>query len=204
MARTRALDYAAKQDLILSHAAALFADNGYSGTSIAMIADACNVSKALLYHYYPDKQSLLFDLISTHLSDLIAVVETALAEAPPEDRLFAIALALLEAYRDADAHHKVQLANLKFLEPESQEILRNLERRLVTLFADTIAETVPEIGHGALLKPITMSLFGMLNWHYLWFREGRGLSRAEYARLATAMVTAGSLPAADALSREHR
>jgi AcrR family transcriptional regulator len=204
MARTRAQDYAVKQDLILSNAAGLFAETGYSGTSIAMIAKACNVSKALLYHYYPDKEALLFDLISTHLAELIAVVETALAEAPQHDRLYAIALALLEAYRDADARHKVQLANLKFLRPDKQETLRALERRLVTLFADTIAETVPDIGHGAMLKPITMSLFGMLNWHYLWFRDGRGLTRADYARLATQMIAAGSAPASMALHDEGR
>jgi hypothetical protein len=41
------------------------------------------------------------------------------------------------------------------------------------------------------LKPVTMSLFGMLNWFYMWHREGRGISRADYARLATGMLVAG-------------
>lgn len=199
MARTRAQDYAAKQDVILQHAASLFAQFGYVGTSIATIADACGVSKALFYHYYPDKESLLYDLISIHLEDLISVVDAAILQAPADDRLYAISAALLDAYRDADAHHKVQIANLKFLAPDKQEALRSLERRLVELFAETIAVEAPEIGHGPLLKPITMSLFGMLNWHYLWFREGKGLSRADYARLATRLVVAGGPEAVQAL-----
>ena len=47
-----------------------------------------------------------------------------------------------------------------------------------------------------------MSLFGMLNWHYLWFREGRSLSRADYARLATQLIIAGTAPALAALDTE--
>ena len=109
---------------------------------------------------------------------------------------------MLEAYRDADAHHKVQIANLKSLPEDKQETLRNLERRLVALFSQAIAAEVPEIAHTALLKPVTMSLFGMLNWHYLWFREGKGLSRAAYARLATQMIVAGARPAAAAIGLE--
>lgn len=199
MARTRAQDYAEKQQAILRRSAELFAQFGYAGTSITMIADACGASKALLYHYYPDKEAVLFDILSSHLSHLITVVEAAAEAAPTEGRVLAIASALLEAYKDADAEHQALLANLKLLSPDRQEALRGMERRLVALLSDAIAEAVPAVGRGALLKPLTMSAFGMLNWHYLWFREGKGLTRQDYARLVTALVTAGGPAAADAL-----
>ena len=191
MARKRAQDYEVKREGILLKAADLFARFGYSGTSISMIADACNVSKALLYHYYPDKEAVLFDVISAHLTQLLEVIEAAEASAPPQERLYALSAALLEAYRDADAHHQVQIANLKLLPPEKQDVLRMMERRLVDIFARAIEESVPS-ARGPHLKAITMSLFGMLNWHYMWFKEGRGLSRADYARLATNLLIAGS------------
>jgi AcrR family transcriptional regulator len=191
MARTRAEDYTAKRDAILSHAARLFAQFGYVGTSISMIAEACGVSKALLYHYYPDKEAFLFDILHAHLEELIVVVEAASA-AGGDDRLYAMSAALLEAYRDADAEHQVQIANLKHLPEDKQKILRGLERRLVDRFADALAQAAPQIGRGPYLKPMTMSLFGMLNWHYLWFREGKGLTRSDYARLVTQLVTAGA------------
>jgi len=201
MARTRARDYDTKRTAILHRSAELFAQHGYTGTSINMIAEACGVSKALLYHYYPDKEAVLFDILSQHLGVLVAEAEKAAqANKNPKKRLHALAAALLEAYRDADAEHQVQIANLKLLPKERQEVLLAMERRLVTIFADTIAEALPEVGRGPLLKPITMSMFGMLNWHYLWFREGKGLSRAEYARLVTKLVAAGAGPAAAALT----
>lgn len=193
MARTRALDYDAKRSAILQRSAQLFAEFGYSGTSINMIAEACGVSKALLYHYYPDKEAVLFDVIFDHLKDLVAEVEkAALAPADPHERLHGLIMALLECYRGADAQHQVQIANLKLLPKDRQETLRAMERALVTIFSDALAEAVPEVGRGPLLKALTMSLFGMLNWHYLWFREGKGLSRAQYARLVTELVTAGA------------
>jgi AcrR family transcriptional regulator len=201
MARTRAQDYDAKRQAILHRSAELFAQYGYSGTSITMIAEACGVSKALLYHYYADKVAVLFDILLDHLNELVAVVEEAARSAKdPQERLYALSAALLEAYRDADAQHQVQIANLKFLSDDRQETLRALERQLVAIFADAIAETVPEVGHGPLLKPLTMSLFGMLNWHYLWFREGKGLSRQQYALMASQLITAGAAIAAEAVA----
>ncbi|MDC7986950.1 TetR/AcrR family transcriptional regulator, partial [Rhodoplanes sp. TEM] len=195
MARTRAQDYDAKRGAILHRAAELFARHGYSGTSITMIAEACGMSKALLYHYYPDKEAVLFDILSAHLAELIAAVEKAAARtagADPQERLFALAAALLDEYRDADAEHQVQIANLKLLPEDKQERLRGMERTLVGLFSDAIAAAVPSVGRGPLLKPLTMSLFGMLNWHYLWFRPGKGLSREEYARLVTRLLAGGA------------
>lgn len=200
MARTRARDYDTKRDAILRKAAELFAKHGYPGTSISMIAESCGVSKALLYHYYPDKEAVLFDIISTHLDELVEVVEGAWAKARPHaPRLEAIVTALLEAYRDADAQHQVQLNNLRPFPTDKQETLRAKERRLVALFAAAIAEAEPSIGDGPYLKPITMSLFGMLNWHYLWFREDGNVSRTDYARLATQLILGGAKTAVKSL-----
>ena len=77
MARTRANDYDKKRLGILSRSAALFAAHGYTGTSITMIAEACGVSKALMYHYYRSKDAVLFDLLEDHLQNLVTVVEAA-------------------------------------------------------------------------------------------------------------------------------
>lgn len=201
MARTRAQDYDAKRQAILHRSAELFAQYGYSGTSITMIAEACGVSKALLYHYYPDKVAVLFDILFDHLNELVAAVEEAAGSTKdPQERLYALSAALLEAYRDADSQHQVQIANLKFLSDDRQETLRALERQLVAVFADAIAEAVPEVGQGPLLKPLTMSMFGMLNWHYLWFREGKGLSREQYALLVSQLITSGAAAAVEAVA----
>ncbi|KPL52877.1 TetR/AcrR family transcriptional regulator [Prosthecomicrobium hirschii] len=193
MARPRAVDHDDKRRAILKAAARLFADGGYDRSSMAEVAKACGVSKALVYHYYVSKDVLLYDIIRLHLDELVAAVEGANGhDEAPRERLVRLASALLDAYRDADAEHKIQINELKKLPPEQQDELRDLERRLVGYFAAAIAAAVPALAGGALLKPVTMSLFGMLNWHYLWFRPGGPVSREDYARLAVTLAVDGA------------
>ncbi len=194
MARPRAEDYDDKRDAILDTSGRLFAERGYDGASMSQIADACGVSKALLYHYYANKEALLFDIIERHLKTLVEAVRAASeANEEPTERVIAISTALLEAYRDADAEHKVQINDLKRLPDERQEAVKRLERQLVDLFAAALAAANPTLdGGNPLLKPVTMSLFGMLNWHYLWFRPQGPISRQDYAALATRLVVDGS------------
>ncbi len=193
MARTRAKDHDDKRAAIMETAARIFANGGYDRTSVAQIATECGVSKALLYHYYPSKEGMLFDIIETHLVELLDAVEAAdRPDAPPVERLEELVAALLECYRDADSKHKVQLDAIALLPEEQQVELRALERRLVDIFADAIRPLNPEMFDGRpYLKPVTMSLFGMLNWAYMWFRDGGPLSRRDYARLATHILVAG-------------
>lgn len=193
MARTRANDYDKKRLGILSQSATLFAQHGFTGTSITMIAEACGVSKALMYHYYKSKDDVLFDLLADHLNHLIAKVDAAAAASDDKERLFAISSALLEAYRGADAEHQVQISSLKLLPQAQQSVLKELERKLVVVFSDAIAAALPAVANKHdVLKPLTMSLFGMLNWHYLWFRDGKGMTREAYARMAAGLVLAGA------------
>ncbi len=193
MARTRAKDHDNKRLAIMETAARIFAEAGYDRTSMAQLAGACSVSKALIYHYYSSKEALLFDILDTHLSDLIAAVEQAdKPDAEPTARLEALVTGLLEAYRDADAKHKVQLGALALLAEDQQRHLKGLERKLVARFSEAVRAINPEAFEGKpLLKPVTMSLFGMLNWFYMWFREGGDLSREDYARLATGILVSG-------------
>lgn len=194
MARPQALDYADKSQAILDRSATLFAEYGYDRASINMIANACGMSKALLYHYYFDKSQLLFDIIKRHLDELLTVTDPAMSGSDdPRRKLHGMAEALLDAYRDADAYHKVQLNHMHLLPPDQQDMLRTLERQLVDRFADAIVAVVPHFaGSRTLLKPLTMSLFGMLNWNYTWFRDGGPLTRPAYAKLAVDLVIDGS------------
>ena len=193
MARSRASDHGEKRDAILHRAAVVFARDGYDRASMARLAAECGVSKALLYHYHASKEALLFDILLNHLTALVKAVEEADdASLPPEARLEGLVLALLEAYRDADAEHKVQLTALKLLPEAEQERLKALERRLVRVFADVVETIDPTAFAGTpLLKPVTMSLFGMLNWAYMWFRDGGSVSRDDYGRLATRLLIGG-------------
>jgi TetR/AcrR family transcriptional regulator len=193
MARPRAADYDGKRQAILGGSAAVFAKYGYDRASMAQVAAACKVSKPLLYHYYKNKAALLFDILQAHLQELIEAVTAVDRDLPPRQHLRALVGALLEGYRDADNEHKIQLNELGKLPPKRKKLLTDMERELVRVFADAIAAVNPALdGDRALLKPVTMSLFGMINWHYMWFREGKALTREDYADLVTTLLVEGA------------
>ena len=193
MARTRAKDYDDKREAMLHKAAIVFSRDGYDRASMAQLAGELGVSKALLYHYYASKEALLFDIVQNHLAALVEVVEEVDdASREPAERLEALVAALLEAYRDADAEHRVQIEGMRLLPETAQEKLKELERRLVAIFAEAVRVINPALFEDKpLIKPVTMSLFGMMNWAYMWFRDGGPVSRADYARLATRIFVDG-------------
>ena len=194
MARTRALDFEEKQRVILDHAAAVFAEQGMDKASMAAVANQAQVSKALLYHYYPSKDALIFAIIQTHLEELDAAVEAADDPTLPlEKRLRKLVGTVLEAYRGADNQHKVQLnAALALSDAQKAEIMA-LERAIVKRFAVVLDQINPDLNNKErpLLTPVTMSLFGMMNWMYMWFKDGGRISRQDYADVATTLILEG-------------
>lgn len=194
MARTRAKDFEEKQHQLLLVAAHVFATDGMEKASMSGIAKLAGVSKSLLYHYYPSKSELIFSIIQAHLVEL----EAALAEAddstlPPRDRLQKLVKATLDAYEGADDMHKVQLNAGEALDEDQLAQVTAMNRQIVKRIADVIAEIHPELAapSGSLLMPVTMSLFGMMNWAYLWFREDGPMTREDYARMATTLILDG-------------
>ena len=188
MPRGIARDHEEKRTAIRKGAAAYFAEHGFDRASMTGAAKHCGVSKALIYHYYDSKESLLLDILDAHLSTLVAEVEAA----PETDGLRGLVRAILVAYKGADAEHKLQLDALSVLEPKAQQQLFALQRRLIDMMGDALMKAAPEaLGDGRRLRPVTMSVFGILNWYYMWNRPGQGLSREEYADLVTDMLLGG-------------
>jgi TetR/AcrR family transcriptional regulator len=99
---------------------------------------------------------------------------------------------LLEAYRDADAQHNVQINGMRLLSADRQGELKAVERELVKIFSDAVAGVAPQLKETKLLKPVTMSLFGMINWHYLWFKSTGEVTRADYAELVSQLIVDGT------------
>ncbi len=194
MARTQAADYGSKRRSILDQSAKVFAAQGYDKTSMAQIAKTCGFSKALLYHYYENKEALLTDIIQVHLEELLDEVQAAVnADLSPKDQLRALVTALLLAYEDADDKHKLQINELSFLPKERQVGLKQLERDLVSIFADAVIAASPAVAsREKMIMPVTMSLFGILNWTYLWFRPTGDLTRTDYADLVTNLIIDGT------------
>lgn len=182
MPRGRAPGYDTQREQILARAAELFARQGYTATSMNQVALACGVSKPSLYHYVRDKYQLLVEIAEDHVNRLKALV-AHVQQLPldPQARMRELIARFLEVYADAQAAHRVLTEDVKFLEAADRERVLNAQREVVAAFAEAIADTRPELREAELHKPLTMLLFGMMNWMFTWLQPGGKLTHAAMA-----------------------
>ena len=195
MARGRARGYDEQRDAIVARAAELFARHGFHATSMSQLAEATGLSKPTLYHYYRDKDAMLVQIAEGHVSRLVALVDEVDArQLPPEARLREMIRRIVVEYADAQHAHRVLTEDVKFLPPADRSRILARERHVVARFAAAVAALRPELRDAALDKPLTMLLFGMINWMFTWVKPQRGL---DYHRLAPLVVELflGGLPA---------
>ena len=203
MARTRSATYDAQRQLILETAAEAFAELGFPSASMNGIARRCGMSKGLLYHYYSSKEQLLFAVAEQYTRRLVALVDEVEGRvSDPARRLPELIRAFLDEYQTSQARHMVLLHDLRFLpEAERRTVVAN-QRRVIEAFVAAVrgAHRLPD--DFPVVKPVTMMLFGMMNWTFAWLKPGKGISYAQYAELVTEVFAAGV--AALARSRPRR
>jgi len=171
MARGRSANYDQQRDEILARAAELFANRGYTGTSMNEVAAACGVTKPALYHYFRDKDALLAAIAQHHVDHLEELVaQVAAMQLPAEAHLRELILHFVRDYAGSQNEHRVLTQDVKFLPPEQRQQVLDGERRVVAAFADAITAVRPELEKAGLHKPLTMLLFGMMNWLFTWLR----------------------------------
>jgi AcrR family transcriptional regulator len=182
MARTQAADYEERRTAIVEQAALLFAERGFLGASIADLAEACNSSKSLIYHYYAAKEDILYDVMHSHVQALLdAAEDVAGGPAPPAAKLRDLTAAFLRLYVGAAARHRVLLNELQRLPETQRATIIAIQRRLIAIIEHILEELRPGLS-APLKRPAAMLYFGMINWTHTWL-DPQG--RADPQQIAT-------------------
>jgi AcrR family transcriptional regulator len=191
MARTKAAGFDKQRAAIRDAAAREFADKGAAAT-IADIARACGVSKALMYHYYRDKEHLLADIAESYIERLQAIIDQVRAESlPPAAHLRRLIELFMAEYEHSAARHRVLVQDVKYLQRVHRSRVLAKERKVVLGYADVVKKLVPQSDRTDLIKPLTMMLFGMINWTFTWFKERGPLSYADMAPVVADLFLGG-------------
>lgn len=197
MARTQAADYDQRRADIVSHAAALYARYGFLGASVADLATACDVSKSAIYHYYPSKEDILYDVMISHVRALEDAAAAAMAaDGPAAERLRMLARAFMALYAGAADRHKVLLNELDHLPKARRAEIVAVQRGLI----DAVRKLLSEIEPGLKKKSgesfaAAMLFFGAINWTHTWF-DAKGPVSAERIADMAVSLTLGGLPKA--------
>ena len=191
MARTQAADYEERRTAIVEQAARLFAERGFLGASIADLAEACNSSKSLIYHYYTSKEDILYDVMHSHVRALLDTAEeVANGSAQPSAKLRILTNGFLQLYAGAADRHRVLLNELQRL-PEKQRItIISIQRQLIEIVGSILAELRPGMPTD-LKRPTVMLYFGMINWTHTWYDPNGAATPEQIADLATSVFLDG-------------
>lgn len=179
----------------------LFAAEGYAAVSMRRIAAEVGVQAGALYLYTPDKQTLLFDLMHSHMKDILAAwEETAPRGDDPLTRLDAFVAFHLHFNLDRPEAVFVSYMELRSLEAANFTLIESLRRRyedaLETILADGVEAGAFSI---ADTRVTTLALIAMLTGVNTWYRSGGRLSRDGVTRLYTGLAR-GTVGATDAPS----
>ncbi|WP_407492821.1 TetR/AcrR family transcriptional regulator [Pseudooceanicola sp. MF1-13] len=180
MARTQGSHSALTAPRIRDAAQHLFARHGYAAVSMRQIAAEVGVQVGALYNYTADKQSLLSDLMETHLEELLSASER---EVIPDDSVAALEhFTRFHIRFHAERPDAVFIAymELRNLTPENfarVEALRHrYEDRLTDILTRGQAAGAFDIRDARIT---TMALIAMLTGVNTWFRQSGRLSLEE-------------------------
>lgn len=183
-----------KFQAVLLAAVQAFNEKGYYAASLDDVAKRLHVTKPTLYHYFNNKEEILFECLRIALNQLKTVMDQILAT-------------------DANAIEKLRMATIKYAEATFTEFgtwavrageeplaedkrkeLRKLERYIDSCFRELIESAVTE---GYLIpcntKMVVSAIAGTINWSIRWYKPGGALGVRDIAEQVNKLVLEGLL-----------
>ncbi len=153
------------------------------------IARDVGVQAGALYNYTPDKQSLLFDLMQTHMGDLLAARAELPMEPDPVAALKAFARLHLRFHAERPDEVFIAYMELRNLSDDNftkiEEMRRAYEDQLEAILRAGIEQGVFRVADS---KIATMAAIAMLTGVNTWFRQGGRLSLSEVEQIYWEML----------------
>jgi len=192
MARTSGSRASDTGPRIRAAALRLFAAEGFEAVSMRRIAAEVGLQVGALYNYTPDKQSLLHDLMRSHMEELLAALDRAVpadGARRPEADLDAFVRFHMRFHADRPEAVFVAYMELRSLDPpnfaEIETLRRSYEMRL-----GAILERGQEAGTFALedVEVGTRAVIAMITGLTTWYRPGGRLTLDQIERVYTQLV----------------
>jgi len=193
MARIQAGDFDQRREQIIAAAAVLFAKNGFAVTSLAEIGASCNMSKSLIYHYFPAKEELLFAIMWGHAGKLVQLAKTIAArDLLADEQVRWLARIFIDAFSHAPAPQKILLNETCNLPPEKRGVIAQAQREVIDVVDKFVARLSHALRHQPKQRlPYVMMFFSMINGTHSWFDGAGPVSGQKVADIATDMFLKG-------------
>ena len=168
---------------ILAHATEVFCEKGYEGASMRDLSRASGMSLAGLYHYFGSKERLLYLIQENTFSTIVEQLKQRLEEvSDPEQRIRIFIQNHLEYF-------VANQSGLKVLSHEDEALKNGFGSKIASIkreYYRICVGLMDELKRARKLnfnsRTAVMSLFGMINWIYTWYKPRVDGSADELAR----------------------
>jgi TetR/AcrR family transcriptional regulator, cholesterol catabolism regulator len=170
------------------HAARLFAQRGYHGTSVSDLAAALGIHKSSVYAHIDTKEDLLAEISLAGAAAFHAALD-GLPSGSPAQRLREALRAHLEVVKGQLDVATIWLQEWRFLTGSArEEFLRQrhaYEWRISKLIEDAVASG--ELRGDLDVRHAALMFFSLVNWTYTWFDADTNVDAVadQYWRLLT-------------------
>ena len=172
------------KEKIYKKASELFLKQGYDNTPMSHIAKALGLSKAGLYHHYPSKENLLFDIINYFKEkDFDPVYKEAVKIPDPEERL----IFFLRKYTEiltGSAYGRITIHEARRLKPYHFKKTEKVWRMTFDIIKNAISE-MQALGKAKDINSAfaAFAVIGMCTWTFYWFDYTRKESGKELSEV---------------------
>ncbi len=167
----------------------LIARHGYAAVSMRQIAAEVGIQAGALYNYTPDKQTLLFDLMQEHMSDLLSALDNAGLSGDALTRLEGFTRFHIRFHLPRPDQVFVSYMELRNLSDDNFTAVEAMRRQYEDAL-ETILRAGEAEGVFAVPDPrvTTMALIAMLTGISNWYRAGGRLETAKIEAIYWDMV----------------
>src|SRR5450755_3538896 len=169
--RSPASRYDRRLSQILEHATEVFCEKGYEGASMRDLSRAAGMSLAGLYYYFESKERLLF-LIQKHtFTTILEQLKVRLESvSDPEARIRVFILNHLEYFVSNQPGLKVLSHEDESLKNGFSSEIAGIKREYYRICLGLMEDLRQKRGLDFNTRTAVMSLFGMINWIYTWYK----------------------------------
>ncbi|MDA7086244.1 TetR/AcrR family transcriptional regulator [Pseudomonas sp. SA3-5] len=146
-------------------ALALFAEKGFHSISLRKLAGELGVQAGSIYNHIKSKNSLLFELIDEHESDLLDAIEMAVPRScGPLESLLAYTHAHLQFNAEYQQRHLVSRLEFRNLNDQQQQVINEIRNAYHKMLERIILHGVKEsIFNPTKIKEKSIIIIAMLN-----------------------------------------
>ena len=168
-----------RREEILHAALDAFRERGYYATTLGDIAERLDVRKSALYHYFPDKEAILYECHKESLGELERILEQARSLPDPREKLRHIIREHVRVMTDTLQGSPLAFEVTALSEERQSEIISardRYEREIRRVLTQGIDEGIfRELDP----KVAVFALLGAINWIARWYRPEGNLHAAE-------------------------